>query len=451
MPLIWDIKRRRYRDAETNRLIDDRTVARVNERINRRVEDQAPILARAFVREREGNGGPPIATRNRLEKEIKKNFIRNYIAGKGGGRDGLTNEDWGRIGGMLRKQKHYLNGLVRDVARTNLTEGQIRARVRMYIRASGEAYERGNAVSYGNPKLPAHPRDGTSICNTNCKCHWRIERIYLAGTETFHGWRCFWEISAVESCVTCLGRHGQWYPLVITPSDAESTGVDPTESIDKTSFDFVTNVRDPDEDRFINDQRALEAASERWSKRIGKRRTNAILDFTQNPEVIQGIEQQLPNVSKFTKAQIRTAKRHSRLISEALDRYNGPFPNVVWRGLSDAEEIKDLFDTFEVGQAWRHRGFASTSLTPKTGEQFANWLVDHGIRDVDTGLIMEIIPRKARGRGGYIGPLSELAMENEYLLKKNSSMQYLGKKQIYYRGEQLDAIRDTTVYQFRQK
>lgn len=85
-----------------------------------------------------------------MRQEIKREYIRQYLVGRGG-LDQMTAQDWGSIGGMLAEQYGYLDGFAGQVG--NLTEGQIKVRQNghqvdragMYISSAREAYERGSA------------------------------------------------------------------------------------------------------------------------------------------------------------------------------------------------------------------------------------------------------------------------------------------------------------------
>ena len=78
--------------------------------------------------------------------EIKGEYIRQYLSGIGG-RKMMTKADWGSIGGMLKEQYGYLNGFYDDIIAGRLTEGQIRARMAMYINSAREAHERAHGKS----------------------------------------------------------------------------------------------------------------------------------------------------------------------------------------------------------------------------------------------------------------------------------------------------------------
>lgn len=57
-----------------------------------------------------------------------------------GGRDQMTQEYWGSIGGRLGRQYGYLDAFAQEIAQGNLTPGVIRRRARMYANSSRQAY-----------------------------------------------------------------------------------------------------------------------------------------------------------------------------------------------------------------------------------------------------------------------------------------------------------------------
>lgn len=114
-----------------------------------------------------------------MRNEIKGEYIRQYLAGVGG-REMMTQSDWGKLGAMLKEQYNtYLKGFARDIP--NLSEGQIKMRAAMYIDSAHKAYEEANA------KVAAG----------------------LGFDEVF------WEVDPqLENCEICLGRMSQgWVPV----------------------------------------------------------------------------------------------------------------------------------------------------------------------------------------------------------------------------------------------
>ena len=147
-----------------------------------------------------------------MRQEVKDNFVNQYMLAHGG-RNSMTQADWGRVGQMVRGQYEYLNAFADQIASGDYSEQAIAARSRMYIEASGQAFERGKIAAQGVPDLPAFPSDGQTRCLTNCKCAWEIK-------ETSTEWRAFWRLSSAEHCPDCVGNAEKWNPLVISKSDA---------------------------------------------------------------------------------------------------------------------------------------------------------------------------------------------------------------------------------------
>jgi hypothetical protein len=147
--------------------------------------------------------------------KLKDQYIVQYLAGRGG-RDAMTQADWGSIGGMLKKQYGYLSRFTGQIAAGELSEegrlkmGQIRARSTMYFNSAGQAFERGKVASVGPgaPLLPAYPGDGSTRCLSNCGCHWSIE-------EGRNVWRASWVLGPTEHCPDCVERASRWNPLRI--------------------------------------------------------------------------------------------------------------------------------------------------------------------------------------------------------------------------------------------
>lgn len=150
-----------------------------------------------------------------MRREIKEEYIRQYIHAKGG-RDQMTAVDWGSIGGMLKEQYGYLNVFTEELRAGEVTPGQAATRARMYARSAREAYERGFARSQGIPEgaLPAMPGDGSTICLVNCGCAWSFEPVRDEDGNTV-AWHCYWNLGPTEHCPDCLARREEWYPYVI--------------------------------------------------------------------------------------------------------------------------------------------------------------------------------------------------------------------------------------------
>lgn len=145
-----------------------------------------------------------------MRQEIKISYIEQYLLGKGG-RNNMTQADWGRVGNAIRRQNEYLQRFANDLMNKQppLSLAQIQARSRQYIDSSTKMYERANALTRGMPDLPEYPADGNQNCHSNCKCRWNIK-------EFDDRWECTWILDMeAEHCDSCLSNAQKWNPLVI--------------------------------------------------------------------------------------------------------------------------------------------------------------------------------------------------------------------------------------------
>ena len=140
-----------------------------------------------------------------FRRELKDIYRNEYLLARGG-RGAMTQADWGRLGAMLKKQYGFMNRFGEDLQAGKLTEEQARARAEMYFKSARQAYERGRESALGMPALPAHPGDGSTVCLSNCQCHWDIQ-------ETEAEWLATWTLGAAEHCPDCLERSSNWAPL----------------------------------------------------------------------------------------------------------------------------------------------------------------------------------------------------------------------------------------------
>jgi hypothetical protein len=138
---------------------------------------------------------------------IRETYIDQYAMARGG-RNNMTQSDWGRIGQMCREQYKYLRDFAADIVAGKLSEAQIAARAKLYMASSRQAFEKGKTYGAGIPPLPAYPGDGSTACKSNCLCYWSIE-------EFPNEYRCTWTLTAAEHCPDCLERASKWAPYRI--------------------------------------------------------------------------------------------------------------------------------------------------------------------------------------------------------------------------------------------
>ena len=205
----WNSRARRYYNDDTGQFMPK---AKVLDYV------QATIGAGGLVTDTLADlatGGrlSPVDWRYMMREEIKREYIAQYLLGIGG-RDQMTFEDWGRLGGMLKEQYAYLDGFYQELLEGKLSGPQVAARARMYSASAREAYERANGQAWGGPPLPAYPGDGSTACLTNCACNWEIVSVKVVKEET--QWICYWRLGFVktEHCAACENAAFEWNPLI---------------------------------------------------------------------------------------------------------------------------------------------------------------------------------------------------------------------------------------------
>jgi hypothetical protein len=206
MAWVWNATAKRYQNTDNgqflsfNRALDlvDQSLAHSGSRSDRLAE-----LA--------GNNEiSPIDWRDRFRQELKEEYIRQSMFGRGG-REQMTQSDWGAIGRRLQDQYALLDNTTAEIAEGTYTEGQIKVIQQNYINSARQVYERSKAVSQDVPAslLPAMPGDGSTICVSGCKCSWRFE---FTETEIL----AYWGLEpGAKHCDTCLGRARSWNPYRI--------------------------------------------------------------------------------------------------------------------------------------------------------------------------------------------------------------------------------------------
>jgi hypothetical protein len=200
---FWDAARQRYREAN-GRFV---STARVNA-----LRDQFLDERHAAVRSLTGGLFDAKTSledwQHAMLDELKALYIAEYALGRGGLKQ-MDAADWDMLSDLLAAQQDFLNAFANDVAFGTQTQAQAENRATLYVDSAIQAHERGKAVAYGLPELPAYPGDGATQCLTRCRCNWRIEP-----TET--GWSCTWEVADDEgTCSGCHDRGAQWAPLLI--------------------------------------------------------------------------------------------------------------------------------------------------------------------------------------------------------------------------------------------
>lgn len=215
MPWEWQEGTQRYRDTGTGRFVAAAEIRDITSESIRIAGGGTDNLARMLADDQiNGRDWETL-----MRQSIKREYIKQYLEGRGG-LSQMTPQDWGSIGGMLADQYRFLGPFAREIEAGQLSEAQIAQRSRMYINSAREAASRASARAHGWPVLPAHPGDGSTICLTNCACHWD-------GRRTDGSWDFNWIVDfEAEHCTSdevdaqrrprgCIERAALWDPLVI--------------------------------------------------------------------------------------------------------------------------------------------------------------------------------------------------------------------------------------------
>ena len=207
-PWTWDDASNRYRNTDTGRYIGIRQMLPLRDTFVEAQKSAIDDLAGRLV-----TGDIDTAQWVDEFKGILRTTYKDEYALACGGRNAMTQRDYGIIGRQLRDQYTYLYRFADQVENGQLTEGQIRMRSRMYVDSATQAFERGHAAAIGAPDLPAYPADGSTQCRSNCKCHWELR------DEGDH-WEAFWKLGMAEHCPDCVERSQTWAPLVLEKANA---------------------------------------------------------------------------------------------------------------------------------------------------------------------------------------------------------------------------------------
>lgn len=202
-PWVWDDRAKRYRDTSTGRFITQHKAVTLRDFYIEAKKSDTDRLSRQLTEHKISLQQWTLDMR----QQIKDTFSNEYMLARGG-RNNMTQADWGRVGAMVKKQYQYLQGFARDVDAGKMSEGQIRTRSRMYIDSATQAFERAKTESLGMPVLPAYPGDGRTVCRSNCQCHWNI-------VDEGDHWNATWQLGVAEHCPDCVDNSEKWDPLVV--------------------------------------------------------------------------------------------------------------------------------------------------------------------------------------------------------------------------------------------
>ena len=139
---IWDAKSGRYRDELTKKFVSRSVVLKHVERQNGRSKNYMRQQAQKLV-DRSISLGQFQAT---MIEELKRSHIRMALLAAGG-KNGVSEREYGVTGAKLREEYKYLNNFVRAIARGELTPNRIIYRAGLYANSSSATFYESEKIS----------------------------------------------------------------------------------------------------------------------------------------------------------------------------------------------------------------------------------------------------------------------------------------------------------------
>jgi hypothetical protein len=192
--IVWEIDVVRYRDSKTGRFVGRATVLAYTRASIAASGEAVKVLGEQF----KASKLSPKEFGTLFKQEIKDEFIRQYLTGRGG-IGVMTPSDWGRVGRAIQTQYKYADRFVKELS--DLSEAAIINRANLYTKAAGNAFELGQREAYKKSsqfteeywqlgdtehcpdcidlngkgwvkigELPTVPRAGDTQCLSNCTC-----------------------------------------------------------------------------------------------------------------------------------------------------------------------------------------------------------------------------------------------------------------------------------------
>ena len=156
----------------------------------------------------------------RMAVMIRDTHLAMYMLGAGG-YNAIDQTAVITLESTLREQFDHLRDFGQEIMRRN--RGRVRQHISLYttesmkrrgvinrsvlyIESATASAERGRTTTYGRlpGELPHYPGDGSTICRTRCRCHWRFNvNVPGGGGSVIHA---FWRLRARDrrNCQTCL-------------------------------------------------------------------------------------------------------------------------------------------------------------------------------------------------------------------------------------------------------
>lgn len=139
---VWEKVTARYRDKATGRFVSESALRELSDGFVDNVRNNLQGIGQQLA----GRSIDLATFQRRFAQELKDSYLTNYMISRGG-KNALTQADYGRIGGYLKNEYRFLNQFGRDIASGTMSEAQILARIDLYAENTKRAYEAGQIVA----------------------------------------------------------------------------------------------------------------------------------------------------------------------------------------------------------------------------------------------------------------------------------------------------------------
>jgi len=135
MNYYFDDRVGRYRSKKTGRFVsENRVINATQDYIDIVVDDDVNYITDRFI-----DGKLTLQQwQQRMKESLYESWKNSMTAGRGG-KEQLTQSDYGRFGGYMASQYRHLANFAWEIEQGKLTEAQIRARARLYGRSARTA------------------------------------------------------------------------------------------------------------------------------------------------------------------------------------------------------------------------------------------------------------------------------------------------------------------------
>lgn len=168
----WDASVGRYRDKATGRLVSERAVFNAADGFREMTRQNIQQHTQRFL-----DGQIELADwQRRVAGEVRDSRMVAYMAARGG-KNAMTQADYGRIGGRLSNDFRHLDTFAQEIKVGMLSPAQIKARADLYGEVTIQSYNDGTVAAHRETLL-------------NLK----------------------WVVGPTEHCSDCLRLNGQVHP-----------------------------------------------------------------------------------------------------------------------------------------------------------------------------------------------------------------------------------------------